>query len=622
MVHHDAVSSLAPIAPLAPRDKLNDLQLLRSYEPVVKYTEGELFFPMAVDPYVAAASLWQIDADKQRTQLVPPGALTVEELGRRPEPPSGHTLYLRFQGEPLTPLAYRHWHARPDRPILHAAGRLSRVSIGSRVISSLFNFSLLLRGSVPGGTAAAADIAVRGIRNADERFVYYGRVLRQGGYTILHYVFFFAMNDWRSSFHGINDHEADWEQCFVYLVAGPQGQLEPRWVAFASHDYSGDDLRRRWDDPELTLVDGRHPVIYAGAGSHASYCLRGEYITGVEPKFLRPLRNFAVAVRKLWVEKLAQGNSANVQEEVSSYFRIAFVDYARGDGVAVGPGQSHGWTPTLLDNQPWVENYRGLWGVDTEDPFGGERAPAGPKYNRDGSVRLAWYDPLAWAGLDKVPPPQEAPSVLSAQIQQLEAERSTAEVALDTKRQAVRALELQANALLGNEYWRPIVKGQADALNKAQAELQAHSAHLQTLVESQLACRQLLRRLEQGDWGDPQAHLHHQHRPEAPLPRQSHLLDLWGAVSGALLMLVMLLLLIYTPANWYVWIVVAVLLSLGVESWLRRRLARYLINVTIFLAIVTTVVLLIAFWRFALVLAVIGLAAIMLRDNLRELRRP
>jgi hypothetical protein len=66
--------------------------------------------------------------------------------------------------------------------------------------------------------------------------------------------------------------------------------------------------------------------------------------------------------------------------------------------------------------------------------------------------------------------------------------------------------------------------------------------------------------------------------------------------------------------------VVAVLISLGVESWLRRRLARYLLNVTIFLAIVTTTVLLVAFWRIALVLAVLLLAIMMTRDNLRELR--
>ena len=344
--------------------------------------------------------------------------------------------------------------------LLHAAGRLTRVGIASRVISSLFNFTLLLRGAVPGGTAGAADIAVGKIRATDPRFVYYGRVVRTGGYVVLHYIFFFAMNDWRSSFHGINDHEADWEQCFVYLAEGPNAELQPRWVAFASHDYSGDDLRRRWDDPELTLVDGCHPVIYAGAGSHASYCLCGEYIAGVEPKFLRPIRDFSVALRKLWVEKLAQGNSANVQEEVSEYFRIAFVDYARGDGVAVGPGQPNAWTPVMMDGLPWIDAYRGLWGVDTEDPFGGERAPAGPKYNRDGSVRLSWYDPLAWAGLDKVPPPCETPVVLAQRLEQLDVDLANAETELADKRMQVRELELQATALLGNQYWQPVYKSQ------------------------------------------------------------------------------------------------------------------------------------------------------------------
>ena len=33
-----------------------------------------------------------------------------------------------------------------------------------------------------------------------------------------------------------------------------------------------------------------------------------------------------------------------------------------------------------------------------------ERAPAGPRYERNGSIRPAWDRPAAWAGLDKVPP--------------------------------------------------------------------------------------------------------------------------------------------------------------------------------------------------------------------------
>ncbi len=51
-------------------------------------------------------------------------------------------------------------------------------------------------------------------------------------------------------------------------------------------------------------------------------------------------------------------------------FGIPFVDYARGDGVAIGPGQERGWTPVLIgDDTPWVRDYRGLWGLDTQRPL-------------------------------------------------------------------------------------------------------------------------------------------------------------------------------------------------------------------------------------------------------------
>ena len=57
----------------------------------------------------------------------------------------------------------------------------------------------------------------------------------------------------------------------VYLSTHPDGRLEPEWVAYACHDFSGDDLRRRWDDGEGLIRVGDHPVIFAGGGSHASY---------------------------------------------------------------------------------------------------------------------------------------------------------------------------------------------------------------------------------------------------------------------------------------------------------------------------------------------------------------
>jgi hypothetical protein len=55
---------------------------------------------------------------------------------------------------------------------------------------------------------------------------------------------------------------------FVHLEDRPEGPC-PVWIAAAAHDDIGDQLRRRWDDPTL-VKDGDHPVLFAGAGSHAS----------------------------------------------------------------------------------------------------------------------------------------------------------------------------------------------------------------------------------------------------------------------------------------------------------------------------------------------------------------
>ena len=74
--------------------------------------------------------------------------------------------------------------------------------------------------------------------------------MRQNGWIVLQYWFFYPFNNWRSGFFGANDHEADWEMICVYLAQDELlGEIYPAWVAYASHDYQGDDLRRRWDEP-------------------------------------------------------------------------------------------------------------------------------------------------------------------------------------------------------------------------------------------------------------------------------------------------------------------------------------------------------------------------------------
>src|SRR5262249_15419706 len=184
----------------------------------------------------------------------------------------------------------------------------------------------------PGATAAAAALQYVKLREQDGRFVYHGRVVRQSGWTVCQYWFFFAYNPWRSGFHGVNDHESDWEMITIYLYEDSD-RLVPGWGAHASQDSQGADLRRRFDDRvDLELVDG-HPVVYAGAGSHASYFRSGEYQAEVPLPAPRRVKQLASALTSVWRERLRQTDGDRPPR------RSPFVASVPGDAGGGRPGE-------------------------------------------------------------------------------------------------------------------------------------------------------------------------------------------------------------------------------------------------------------------------------------------
>lgn len=598
---------------------MSDLELLRRYEPVIRYTRGELFFPIAVDGFVRACSLWAREDGRSRL-VVPRGKLDLDRLARHGETAAGRSLYLRFVEEPLPPLEYQRWLHRPGRVRLEVPGRLARVPLLSRLLDAAFDLSLLLRGRVPGGTAAAAELRCRELAAADPRRVYYGRVVREGGWIVLHYLFFYPMNNWRSGFFGTNDHESDWEQVFVYLAPGEDGAVAPHWVAYAAHDFAGDDLRRRWDDPHLTR-EGNHPVVYAGAGSHASYFEPGEYVMQVEPRVLAPIKRAIVRFRALWAERLGQGGVERIERKAAALVSIPFVDYARGDGASIGPGGGAPWSPMLIaDDIPWVDRYRGLWGLDTRDPFGGERAPSGPKYNRDGSVRQSWYDPVGWAGLAKVVPPPELPAAVAHRLDELDAEAAELETRIAQARRTARRLALDHEALRATAYPTGLHRRKTKELDLADRELRTLQARRNDVLETRQAIVQYRERVRSGRHGDPRAHLRRAHRPEPSAPARRRLLEFWAAISGAAALLAFVGLVVIAPPFWWLWTIVVALGFGTVEAAAHGRLSDFLLSVVVILAVVTGMVLLWEFWRVVVLVALVALVAFMVRENLRELR--
>ena len=599
---------------------MTDLELLRKYEPIARFNKGEAFYPIAVGDYVEACSLWSTDPQGKDQMLVPQEQLDIDHLANFDEIPADHKIHLRFVDEPLQGRAFQRWLRDPERERFTASGRLVRVPLVFRLADALFDISLLVRGQVPGGHAAAADLKNRTITSKNPRRVYYGRVVRSGGWIALQYLFFYSMNNWRSGFAGVNDHEADWEQVFVFLTDPKTGDPEPRWVAYASHDFKGDDLRRRWDDP-LLVRKGVHPVIFVGAGSHASYFEQGEYLMGTEPEFLQPVAGAINWLRKLWADTLGMGRVGNQRRSTRAMLSVPFVDYARGDGLSIGPDQKEAWEPVLIsDDVKWVHNYHGLWGLDTHDPIGGERAPAGPKFNRDGSVRQSWYDPVGWAGLDKVFPPDEIGPEIDERLMALRAELSELDSAIEKERAYLREYALDVEALKVTEYFSTLRDKKEDELKETQITLEKLQVRRVELAEAQQALESYARRVKTGDFGPPTAHLRHVHHPEPPLLPRHRVVEIWGALSVSLILLGVVLLIAFQPTHWLVWLIGFGVALGGVEALTRGNLINYLLNITIILAVISAIILLVEFWTLVLILGLIGVAILVIRGNLQELR--
>ena len=102
----------------------------------------------------------------------------------------------------------------------------------------------------------------------DTEPVVYAHVATDAAYPgrlALQYWFFYVYNDWN------NLHEGDWENVQLLFDAPDAATAltqEPIAAGYSQHEGSE---RADWGDDKLELVDGRRPVVYPAAGSHANF---------------------------------------------------------------------------------------------------------------------------------------------------------------------------------------------------------------------------------------------------------------------------------------------------------------------------------------------------------------
>jgi hypothetical protein len=174
----------------------------------------------------------------------------------------------------------------------------------------------------------------------------YAHVASERGQLALQYWLYYTYNDWN------NLHEGDWEMIQLVFEAGDARQAlgtEPVSVGYSQHKGAEE---ADWGDDKLEVVDGRRPVVYPAAGSHANFFDAALYV----------------------------GSSG--EQGVGC-------DDTRGPHLEVEPRvvTIPSVAAAASDAFPWI-TFEGRWGELQDAFFNG---PTGP------SLKRQWTEPIGWS---------------------------------------------------------------------------------------------------------------------------------------------------------------------------------------------------------------------------------
>ena len=253
-----------------------------------------------------------------------------------------------------------------------------------------------------------------------------------------------------------------------------------------------------------------------------------------------------------------------------------------------------------------------------DDPFGGERAPAGPRYERNGTIRPSWADPVGWAGLDKVPATAaEYDRAVDARLTALQQQREALTAELAAQEAVLQQLSATTTAL------PPMVAADRRGGIGAVRQLREQEAALSDLRAARRAVvieQEHLSRARQAPQPLTGVHAHLRRRalPDVDPDRPPGLLLLfWTEVSLSALLALLGSALAFGNTSLIRVGVSAVLIVMTVEAILRRRLVAFLLGLCVLASITGIVFLLITSLRAAIGVLLLLAALVLLIANLR-----
>lgn len=276
-----------------------ETELARTYQPVLRLQdqpeacgEGEAFEPVDVDRILDSPDV-ALRGPWDRTNIVKVGP-TAQDLSK---PLDGY--HLDFPGDVLAPgCVYERWERRIESE---------------------------------GPPTVYAHIATEAAHP---------------GRLALQYWFFYVFNDWN------NTHESDWEMIQLNFDAATPQEALAKGPSEAGYSQHSSAERADWGGGEIEVVDGTHPVVYPGAGSHANY--------------LSP----SLFLMRSTQEGVGCDDATGPHRQLDTALRVIPSDPAAAQ-----------------EAYPWLA-YRGRWGEKQGKLY---EAPTGP------STKTQWTRPFTWS---------------------------------------------------------------------------------------------------------------------------------------------------------------------------------------------------------------------------------
>jgi uncharacterized small protein (DUF1192 family) len=243
-------------------------------------------------------------------------------------------------------------------------------------------------------------------------------------------------------------------------------------------------------------------------------------------------------------------------------------------------------------------------------------------YNRNKSVNRAWYDPVGWAGLDKVPPPDETLEATLARRADFEARCAALRTEIDEKSQQLKKLGVEVAALRDRSHLDAPHDEGARRLAELSREVDRLRARLATDEAVSKSLDEYADRLKAGERDPARSHISRAHRPASEDElRVSRVAEAWAAASVSLMLISFVGIALFEREHLMSMLVLSIALFAFVEAGFRGRLVNLVSSVNIGLAVVAALILTYEFFWQLVVAAVLGVGLYVLWDNLRELGR-